>query len=60
MSSIVQTCKECHKAFELDSRTVKWFVEKDLKIPKRCKDCREKIKKQQNRSLKLKDVLQQD
>ena len=44
MSAIVQTCKECHKAFELDSRTVKWFAEKGLKVPKRCKDCRDKNK----------------
>ncbi|MDR2426564.1 MAG: zinc-ribbon domain-containing protein [Endomicrobium sp.] len=44
MGSIVQTCKECHQAFTLDTRDIEWFKSKGLKIPKRCKSCRGKNK----------------
>lgn len=33
-------CKDCGKEFELPEKEVKWFKDRGLETPKRCKECR--------------------
>lgn len=37
-----QNCKQCGKEFELTESEINFYKSKNLNIPKRCKDCREK------------------
>ncbi|MCM1315406.1 MAG: zinc-ribbon domain containing protein [Prevotella sp.] len=34
-------CKQCNKAFKLTNSEIKFYKDKNLDIPKRCKQCRE-------------------
>jgi len=38
-------CKECGKEFELSEEERQFFVGKGLEIPKRCRECRLKRRK---------------
>ena len=42
-------CKDCGKDFVITVDDQKWYIERNLTLPKRCKDCRrinrEKAKK---------------
>lgn len=40
-----QNCKQCGKTFEISESEIAFFKSKNLNIPKRCKECREKNKK---------------
>ena len=42
-------CKDCGKEFELSSGEIQFYKSKNLTLPKRCKDCRNK--KNENRNL---------
>ena len=33
-------CKECGNEFELTEKEKKFFIDKGLELPKRCKECR--------------------
>lgn len=33
-------CKECGNEFELTEKEEKFFIDRKLELPKRCKDCR--------------------
>ncbi len=39
-----RTCKQCGEAFELSEAEIKFYKDKKLSLPKRCKKCREKNK----------------
>ena len=39
-----EKCKECGEEFYLTKSEVLWFIDKKLKLPKRCKACRNKNK----------------
>ena len=41
-------CKQCGKEFEITEREAEFFLSKGMKLPKRCKECRQanKIKKE--------------
>lgn len=38
-------CKECNKFFALSEEEIKWYSDKGLALPKRCKKCRDLRKK---------------
>lgn len=40
MSNVVIKCMDCNKPFTLTSSHAKWFLDKGLELPKRCKECR--------------------
>lgn len=40
-------CKQCGKEFELTKEEIQFYESKNLDIPKRCKECREKNKQKQ-------------
>ena len=42
----VLTCIECGKEFILTPEHEKWFLDKGLKLPKRCFGCRNKKRSQ--------------
>lgn len=39
-----RTCKQCGKEFELSESEIRYYKEKGLELPKRCKSCRDKNK----------------
>ena len=39
-------CKSCKKWFLLTKKSAEFYVEKGLKLPSRCKKCRDERKKQ--------------
>jgi len=39
-----RTCKQCGKEFELSESEIRFYKEKGLALPKRCKSCRDKNK----------------
>lgn len=41
---MTRVCKECGKEFELAPGEIKFYKSKNLALPKRCKDCRDKNK----------------
>ncbi|SFU90688.1 Probable zinc-ribbon domain-containing protein [Clostridium sp. DSM 8431] len=41
---IKKTCKECKKEFTLSDSEIKFYKDKNLELPKRCKECRDKKK----------------
>lgn len=47
-------CKDCGKEFELTEREVKWFEQKGLQSPKRCKECRIMRKEEKENQLRRK------
>lgn len=42
----VLTCIECGKEFTLTPEHEEWFLDKGLKLPKRCSECRNKKRSQ--------------
>lgn len=44
---LVRTCKQCGKKFQLSDGEIKFYKEKNLAFPKRCKECR-KSKQSEN------------
>lgn len=42
MSNVVTKCVDCNKPFTLTSDHAKWFLDRGLELPKRCKECRDK------------------
>lgn len=40
-----RTCKQCGKDFELSQSEINFYKEKNLELPKRCKDCRDANKR---------------
>lgn len=40
MSNVVIKCVDCNKSFTLTSSHAKWFLDRGLELPKRCKECR--------------------
>ena len=48
-----RTCKQCGKEFELSQSEIQFYKSKNLNIPKRCKECREKNKQRQQGQEKL-------
>lgn len=42
MSNVVTKCVNCNKPFTITSSHAKWFLDKGLELPKRCKECRTK------------------
>ena len=40
----VRKCRECEKVFAMTEREVNWYHEKGLKVPVRCKECRNRRK----------------
>lgn len=42
MSNVVIKCVNCNKPFTLTSSHAKWFLDRGLELPKRCKECRTK------------------
>ena len=41
---MMRVCKECGREFELAPGEIKFYKSKNLALPKRCKDCRDKNK----------------
>lgn len=39
-----RTCKECGKEFKLNDEEIKFYKDRNLSLPKRCKECRKKNK----------------
>lgn len=44
----VKVCKDCGKHYILSESEIDWFIEKGLKPPVRCKECRYKRKEKRN------------
>lgn len=44
MVTIISTCKECKKKFEISNNEKIFFEARNLSLPKRCKECRKKRK----------------
>lgn len=44
-----KVCKQCGKEFELTEEAIQFYESKNLDIPKRCKECRDKNKQKQQR-----------
>ena len=40
------TCKQCGKEFTMEDSEIRFFKEKNLQLPKRCKECRDKNKRE--------------
>lgn len=40
MSNVVRKCVNCNKPFTITSSHAKWFLDRGLELPKRCKECR--------------------
>lgn len=40
------TCKQCGKEFTMADSEIKFYKEKNLQLPKRCKECRDKNKRE--------------
>lgn len=57
-------CKDCGKEFELSSGEIEFYNSKNLTLPKRCKECRDKNKKediiQENKSDNAKETNLQE
>ena len=50
-SLLEHSCKACHKSFVLKVSNVHWFLEKNLQVPKRWGQCRERQRIKQRASL---------
>lgn len=46
---IKHTCKQCGKEFTMADSEIRFYKEKNLQLPKRCKDCRQKNKNKNKR-----------
>lgn len=42
MNNVITKCVDCNKPFTITSNHAKWFLDRGLELPKRCKECREK------------------
>ena len=47
------TCVQCGKSFELSDSEIDFYRKKNLHLPKRCKDCRQKNKQKQDMTPKV-------
>lgn len=45
---IKQKCKDCGAEFEISPGEQRFYAEREWDLPKRCKDCREKRKKEKS------------
>ena len=50
-SFLEYSCKACRQSFVLTVSNVHWFLEKNLQVPKRCEQCRERQRIKQRASL---------
>lgn len=60
-------CVECSKMFELSDDQIRWFEERNMTNPKRCKSCRQvrkthgdtefRVRKNPYRTYYLKDLI---
>ena len=48
----IEICKDCGRAFAINRAEYMWYKTRDLIPPKRCKMCREKRKKENNKENK--------
>jgi hypothetical protein len=60
VGSVIQKCIECGASFELRSDEIKFFTDRGLNKPKRCRDCRRKKRGKQGGRITLKDGLQEE
>lgn len=44
-----RTCKECGMTFGIKEEEKKWFLDRGMALPKRCRDCRGHRRQQKNR-----------
>ena len=51
------TCVQCGKSFELSDSEIDFYRKKNLHLPKRCKDCRQKNKQKQDMTPKAANRL---
>ena len=42
------TCKQCGKEFELEASEIRFYKSRNLNLPKRCKECRDKNKQRRH------------
>lgn len=49
MENIKVVCKDCGEEFEISTGEQEWLQEHDYALFKRCKQCRNKKKKSQNK-----------
>ena len=42
MAGKIIKCLDCNKPFTISTDHEKWFINKGLELPKRCKECRNK------------------
>ena len=42
MGGKIIKCLDCNKPFTISTDHEKWFIDKGLELPKRCKECRNK------------------
>lgn len=42
MASKIVKCLDCNKPFTISPNHEKWFMDKGLELPKRCRECRNK------------------
>ncbi|MCI8394132.1 MAG: cytochrome C551 [Bacilli bacterium] len=49
MSDKKITCRECHTEFDFTVGEQEWYQENNLQEPKRCKECRDKRRQDQER-----------
>ena len=47
-----QSCVSCGRQFTLTDKEIEFFKNKNLNLPKRCKECREKRNEKENRAKK--------
>lgn len=53
-------CKQCGKEFELEPSEIEFYQKKNLALPKRCKECRERNKQGGNRKEEQQKVVRQE
>lgn len=46
MEKVSVQCKDCGKEFEITEGEKNFYLSKNLSLPKRCKDCRQKRKEE--------------
>lgn len=42
LGTVTKVCKTCGNTFTLTAKEEKWFTDRNLKSPERCKSCRNK------------------
>lgn len=49
MAEIQSKCKNCGEPFIITEGEQEWYAERKWELPKRCKDCRTRIKEKKKR-----------